>query len=46
MPEMNRKNYVEDKNMGCCAKICKFFLGPKLLRNEESAKSTYISKNP
>lgn len=46
LPEVNRKDYFDDENMGYCAKITKFILGPKLLKDRQYNKCNQISKNP
>lgn len=43
MPDMNGKTNSVDEEVGCCAKISKLILGPKLLRNKEYRK---CNQNP
>lgn len=38
LPDMNGKNHSHDEEVGCCSKISKLILGPKLLRNKEYTK--------
>lgn len=45
MPEMNRKGHSEDEEVGCCAKISKMLLGPKLSRDKQYIKCTQIPKD-
>lgn len=46
IPEINRKNYINDENMGYCAKISKCILGPKVLKDKQYNKCNQISKDP
>lgn len=45
MPEMNRKTHTEDEEVGCCAKITKHILGPKLLRDKQYIKCVQNPKD-
>lgn len=46
MPEMTRKNHLEDEEVGFCAKICRFILGPKLDKDKQYTKCTQNPKEP